>query len=247
MNSQIEGSKSHSNIRDINTNLWFLHLIQIHDSAFPIGSFAHSFGMETYIQDKDICSKEDLQEFCIMYIRHNLASTDAVIVKEAHDLARKQDLQGLINLEKICHGIKLSSENRKGSAMLGRQFLKTVYPLNDNDKVLIDWHDKLKNKEIKGHYSVVYGIYTAMLGVNVQTAIETYLYSSISGLVQNAVRAVPLGQMAGVQTTFSLLPIIQETARKVMNMTLDDLDNNSVGLEIASMKHEFLYSRLFMS
>ncbi|WP_231689541.1 urease accessory protein UreF [Bacillus sp. FJAT-27245] len=246
MNNQREGSKSRSNIRAINTDPWFLHLLQIHDSAFPTGSFAHSFGMETYIQENSIRNKEDLSEFCNMYLRHNLASTDAIIVKEAYHLARKHDKQGLIRLENICHGIKLSPETRKGSAMMGRQFLQAVYPLS-SEELLMFWSEKLKSKEIKGHFPVVYGIYTALLGVDVKKAVETYLYSSITALVQNAVRAVPLGQMSGVQTVFSLLPAIQETARHVMGMNLDDLDNNSIALEIASMKHEFLYSRLFIS
>ncbi|MED3549669.1 urease accessory protein UreF [Cytobacillus praedii] len=246
MNNQREGSKSLSNIRDINTDLGYLHLMQIHDSAFPTGSFAHSFGMETYIQDNSIRNKDDLREFCSMYVRYNLASTDAIIVKEAYELAKKGDKQGLIHLEKICHGIKLSPETRKGSAMMGRQFLQTVYPLND-DELLMFWHEKLKSKEIKGQYPIIYGIYTAMLGVSVEMSIETFLYSSITALVQNAVRAVPLGQSSGVQTIFFLLPVIQETARQVMTLSLDDLDNNSIALEIASMKHEFLYSRLFIS
>lgn len=181
-----------------------------------------------------------------MYIRQNLASTDAIIAKEAYNLAKNRDIQGLIHLEKICHGIKLSPETRKGSAMMGRRFLQTVYPLSE-DELLKFWYEELKSKKIKCHYPVVYGIYTAMLGVDVRVSLETFLYSSITALIQNAVRAVPLGQMSGVKTTYSLLPVIQETAMKVMGLTLDDLDNNSIALEIASMKHEFLHSRLFIS
>lgn len=246
MNNQNEGSKSRSNIRDINTDPWFLHLMQIHDTAFPIGSFAHSFGMETYIQENAICNEDDLRAFCNMYLRYNLASTDAVIVKEAYHLAKKCDTQGLTRLEKICHAIKLSPETRKGSTMIGRQFLKTVRLLNDQG-LLVLWHDKLKTRDIKGHYPVAYGIYTAMIGVDAGRSLETFLYSSITALIQNAVRAVPLGQMSGVKTTFSLLPVIQETAGQVMGSNLEDLANNSIALEIASMKHEFLHSRLFIS
>ena len=246
MNNQSEGSKNHSNTEDTNTNPWLLHLIQIHDTAFPTGSFAHSFGMETYIQDRDIRTAEDLRDFCDMYLRHNLASTDAIIVQEAYRLAKENDIQGLIRLENICHAIKLSPETRKGSMMMGRQFLQTVHPLND-DELLTMWYKKFKSKEIKGHYPVVYGIYTAMLGVDAKISLETFLYSSITSLIQNGVRAIPLGQNSGVQTIFSLLPVIQETASRVKTLTMDDLDNNSIGLEIASMKHEFLHSRLFIS
>lgn len=246
MNKQNEDLKKHSSTKDISTNPWLLHLIQIHDTAFPTGSYAHSFGMETYIQENTIRSEKDLEEFCDMYLFDNMGSGDAIIVKEAHKLAKEADVEGLIRLEKICHAMKLAPEARKGSSMLGRQFFQTVTPLNDHE-LLKQWQEKLKNKEVEGHYPVVYGIYTAILGVNVETALETFLYSSLTSLVQNAVRAVPLGQMGGVQTVYNTLPIIQKTVVDVMNKTLDDLDNNSIALEIASMKHEFLYSRMFIS
>lgn len=246
MSRQNEGLKNPSNTKGINTNPWFLHLLQIHDSAFPTGTFAHSFGMETYIQEHDIKTPDDLLVFCEMYLRHNLASTDAIIAVEAFRLAQAKDIEGLIHLEKLCHGIKLSSESRKGSAMLGRQFMRMVFSLTDDELVAL-WHDKIKSNEVKGHYPIVYGIYTAMLGVEVDIALETFLYSSVVALVQNAVRAVPLGQKGGIETVFALLPVIQEVAQSVMTKELDDLDNNTVGLEIASMKHEFLYLRLFMS
>lgn len=246
MNNLNECSKNHSNIGGTNTDPCFLHLIQIHDSAFPNGSFAHSFGIETYIQESILQNEDTLKQFLDMYIRHNLASADAIFVKEAHFFAQQQDMKALIRLENICHGIKLSTETRKASTMMGRQFLHTVHQLSD-DALIMQWYEKLNNKEIKGHYSIVYGIYTAILGADVKMAIEMFLYSSISALVQNAVRAVPLGQMSGVKTTFALLPVILETARRVMTLGLDDLDNNSIALEIASMKHEFLHSRLFIS
>nr|AAA73988.1 urease F [Sporosarcina pasteurii] len=86
---------------------------------------------------------------------------------KAYRLAKENDLQGLIRLENICHAIKLSPETRKGSMMMGRQFLQTVQPLNNSELFTI-WCEKLKNKEIKSHYPVVYGIYTAMLGVDLR-------------------------------------------------------------------------------
>ena len=241
-----EDLKNHSNIKDTSINPALLHLFQIHDSAFPTGGYAHSFGMETYIQENTIGNKDELWSFCNTYIEHNLASTDAIIVKEAYELAKKRDMEGLVHLEGICHSLKLSPESRKGSMMMGRQFLQTVSTLNDDD-LLIFYNEKIKNKEMKGHFPVAYGIYTSILEVNMRLSIETFLYSSVATLVQNAVRAVPLGQMGGVETLYRLLPVIQKATKKIMGLGLDDLANHSIALEIASMKHEYLHSRLFIS
>lgn len=246
MNSPKEDLKKHSNTRDISTDFSHLHLIQIHDSAFPSGNFAHSFGMETYIQENDIRDEAELKVFCDMYLRHNFASGDAIIAKEAYRLAKESDMEGIIELENIGHAVKLSPETREGSMMMGRQFIRTVRSLTDDD-FLKEWYEKFDQKKVKGHFAIIYGIYTAVIGVDAKMSLETFLYSSVTALVLNAVRAVPVGQMSGVRTVHSLLPLIEEVAEEVMDKGIEDLDNNSVALEIASMKHEYLNSRLFIS
>lgn len=246
MKQRKEDSQNHLSTMDINTNVSFLHLLQIHDSGFPTGAFAHSFGMETYIQNNIISTVDDLKLFCESYIKNNLASTDALIVKKAYELSLTNDLAGLIELERICNGVKLSSESRKSSSMLGRQFMNMISQLHDFE-LLKQWNDKLDNNEIQGHYAVIYGLYTALLGIKKHVSIGTFLYSSIVTLVQNAVRSVPLGQKGGIETTFSLLPLIEEVTNGVIQKDIEDINTNAIGFEIASMKHEFLYTRLFIS
>lgn len=246
MKKQKTDLKSHLNTKDTNIDPWLLHLIQIHDSAFPTGTFAHSFGMETYIQEGKIRELDDLFNFCDSYLRYNLATTDGILVKEAYGLAREKDIDGLLKLEQICHGMKLSAESRKGSSMLGRQFYRMVSPLKESDLLDI-WGKKISQNEISGHYPIVYGIYLASMAVNLRTALSMFLHSSLTTIVQNAVRAVPFGQSGGIEVSYRLIPIIQEITSELMQKTLDDLNNNAIGLEISSMNHEFLYSRLFIS
>ena len=61
-----DDSNSRSNTVDTPTDSALLRLFQIHDSAFPIGSYTQSYGMETYIQEDLIRTKEDLID--LLYI-----------------------------------------------------------------------------------------------------------------------------------------------------------------------------------
>ena len=44
-----------------------------------------------------------------------------------------------------------------------------------------------------------------------------------------------------------LIGPVTEAAELVSTLTLDDISNNALGIELASMKHEYLFSRLFIS
>ncbi|WP_230874953.1 urease accessory protein UreF [Lysinibacillus cavernae] len=239
-------SSSHSNTVDTLTNLSLLRLLQVHDSAFPIGSYTHSYGMETYIQEDVIRTKEQLVNFCKVYLFHNLVHGDALLIQEAFHAAKRRDVARLTELDELCGAIKLAKESREASVNVGKQFMRTVAPLMESP-FLLQWKEKIDREEVKGHYAVLYGIYCEALGVNVFHAVMTFMYASISGLVQNAVRAVPFGQNTGVQALHELLVFVEEAATTVMTLTMDDLANNALGIELASMKHEFLFARLFIS
>ena len=77
---------------------------------------------------------------------------------------------------------------------------------------------RIDAKSIKGHYAVLYGIYSATTGVSVHHAVMMYLYASVNGLVQNAVRAVPFGQNTGVQAMNELIQPVTEAAELVVDI-----------------------------
>jgi urease accessory protein len=241
-----EDSNNRSNTVDTPTDVALLRLFQIHDSAFPIGSYTQTYGMETYIQEDVIRTKEDLIAYCTSFLFQNLVRGDAIIIQEAYAAAQKLDVEQLLYLEQLCGAMKLAKESRDASVTLGRQFIRTVSPLGTDD-FLVQWKDRIDSKEIRGHYAVLYGIYSATTGVSAHHAVMTYLFASLNGLVQNAVRAVPFGQTTGVQAMYELIDPVTKAAEVVATLTLDDISNNALGIELASMKHEYLFSRLFIS
>lgn len=246
MKQQRDASKSRSNTVDTLTDSALLYLFQIHDSAFPIGSYTQTYGMETYIQEDRIRTKEDLISFCTSFLFHNLVRGDAILIQEAYAAAKIRDSNRLLYLEQLCGAMKLAKESREASVNLGRQFIRTVSPLGADD-FLSKWKERIDSKSIKGHYAILYGIHSAAMGVSVHHAVMTYLYASVNGLVQNAVRAVPFGQTTGVQAMYELIGLVTEAAQMVSTFTEDDIRNNALGIELASMRHEYLFSRLFIS
>lgn len=220
--------------------------MHIHDSAFPMGSYTHSFGMETYIQSDKISKKEDLLNFCQSYVEENLVYNDAIIVKEAFNLCQEKNWRKLIELENMYEAMKVASESRNASRMIGKQFLKGILPVAPFEDLQY-WSNKIKGNEATGQYAIVYSIYAVNMGFDLQTTIMTFMYSSVVSLIHNGIRAIPLGQNAGIEIIHQIIPLIGRCVEEVERKSLQDLSNHSIGLEIASMKHRFLGSRLFIS
>ncbi|ENH96665.1 urease accessory protein [Gracilibacillus halophilus YIM-C55.5] len=202
--------------------------------------------METYIQEDQIRTKEDLFQFLQMYIHENISYTDGIFVKEAYESLAHKDWHSLIRLEKICDASKNAEETRKASRMIGKQFLQAILPVHETEN-LHEWYQLFRNQRIYGHFPMAYTLYTYDMEFDVYTTLLTFIYSSTVGLVHNAVRAIPLGQKGGIEVIHRLIPEMEKGAQITLNRSLSDLSNHAIGLELASMNHKFLPSRLFIS
>ena len=85
------------------------------------------------------------------------------------------------------------------------------------------------------------------LGVPRSTTTLYYLYSTVSSLVQNAVRAIPLGQTAGQKIIQEFQDVLVQAMEKIQDLDEEDFGIVSPGLELSQMKHERVNIRIFMS
>ena len=90
----------------------------------------------------------------------------------------------------------LPRETRDGSQRMGESMLNLVQSLYQNP-ILAQYRDRIKQKKSFGHPAIVFTMIGHHLGVPQENTTLYYLYSTVSSLVQNAVRAIPLGQTAG--------------------------------------------------
>ena len=66
-------------------------------------------------------------------------------------------------------------------------------------------------------------------------------------MISAAVRLVPLGQSAGLRVLAALEPSFLAVAAETRIATLDDLGSACFRADLASMRHETQYTRLFRS
>lgn len=217
-----------------------LPFIQAMDAFFPIGAYTLSNGMETYVYEKIVTTKDRLTDFLKNYL-NSLSYNELGFAYYAY--SGKLDL---IYLDALCNASKSASELRNGSQKLCKRFLKAELAIGEY-QLLSDYCDKIKKGECSGHLCVALGLFIRELDADVRQSLTLYCYNQISAMVNHAVKLIPLPQIDGQCALSQVLDLIEETVNKAMSMSESELGACGNGFELRSMQHETMYSRLYIS
>jgi urease accessory protein len=155
-------------------------------------------------------------------------------------------LKQIVELDNRLTAMKLPRESRQGSIQIGKQFLRNAGRLFTHEAINA-YADCIQSGECAGHYSVAYGLTTAVVGISLRMSLEGYLHAFVVGQVSAAIRLIPLGAMEGQMTIQAMRSDLIEIAAFALTARMEDLGGFTPGLDIRSMQHERLYSRLFIS
>ncbi|MEK4026626.1 urease accessory protein UreF [Mammaliicoccus sciuri] len=223
-----------------------LSLFQLCDSNFPTGSFSHSFGLETYIQKDIVTDAKSFSEWLNVYVHEQLAYADGLAVRLAYDALEAEELEDIWELDRILTVQNLARESRDGTQRMGDRMLdiaQSIYEI----PMLSTYMRKIRDKQAFGHPAIVFTMVGHHLQVEKETTILYYLYSTVVSLVQNAVRAIPLGQTAGQKIIYAFQQQLQQATDKIMKLDEEEFGVVSPGLELSQMQHERVGIRIFSS
>ncbi|WP_149476262.1 urease accessory protein UreF [Oceanobacillus polygoni] len=223
-----------------------LSLFQLCDSNFPTGSFSHSFGLETYIQEGIVHDKESFSRWLKVYLHEQLVYSDGLASRLAYEALVEDDLDKVWELDRLLTVQNLARESRDGTQRMGDRMLNITEELY-KIPVTSQYRRRIKEKQSFGHSALAFTIVGYHLHVDKETTILYYLYSTITALVQNAVRAIPLGQTTGQQIIHEFQKELVVATDKVMQLKKINFGIVSPGLELSQMKHERVNIRIFMS
>jgi urease accessory protein len=223
-----------------------LSLFQLCDSNFPTGAFSHSYGLETYIQEDKVHDQATFSQWLHVYLNEQLIYSDGLASHLVYEAIEKEDFEKVWKVDRMLTVQNLPRETREGTQRMGERMLNLVESLYEIP-LLSQYRKRIKEKKSFGHPAIVFTIVGHHLGVPRSTTTLYYLYSTVSSLVQNAVRAIPLGQTAGQKTILDFQDALVQATAKIQDLSEDDFGIISPGLELSQMKHERVNIRIFMS
>jgi urease accessory protein len=227
------------------TEAW-LAALQFADGLFPAGGFAHSLGLETYVQDGVVRDRAGLEAFVAAHLEGSAGPADAVAVAVAVRIARESDVAAWIELDERLEAMKPVPEAREASRQMGRQTLRVAAAM-DADVFLGGLARAVADGLAPGHHAAVFGAALGRARVEPLLAAAAYLHSTAVLLVGAGLRLIALGQLDGQRVVTSMRPRIARLAEAAAAATPADMWSFNPGLELAGIRHATLDARLFRS
>lgn len=221
-------------------------LLHLSDPTLPIGGYVHSNGLETYVQQDIVHSTATAQVFVSNMLTYNVKYNDASFVRLAYEAAGATDIGSLVELDQECSALKSPREIREASQKLGVRLLK-IFRRKRSSALAEAFGRQIREKEAEGHYCIAFGLLAQQLGIPLHDALLAFYYNAAAGLITNAVKLVPLGQLDGQDLMLDLQPVFYQLVEDTLLVNRELVGLCNIAFDIRCMQHERLYSRLYMS
>jgi urease accessory protein len=228
-------------------------LWQLADSAFPIGGFAHSAGLEAAWQHGEVRNRTELGSFLEASLQQ-LGRAALPFVTASHD-----EPERLEYFDRLYDAFTANHVANRASRLQGRAFLaateRTFYfPERGVEAASSsNGRDALRRPEGPaeptpfGHFSPVFGAVMRRLGVPRETAVRLFFFNHLRSLIAAAVRLNIVGPLEAQRLQHRLSVRAQEVASSCAHLSLDEIAQTAPLLDLWQGAHERLYSRLFQS
>jgi urease accessory protein len=203
--------------------------------VFPTGGFAYSAGLEQAVADGAVTNAASLHGWIATTLVHGAPWNDAVLLAEAHRAS--DNLDDIADLAELGRALCVSAERRRETVDQGAAFLDAA----------AHWFGPGALPPRETPLPVAIGATASLAGIDAEAALAAFLNTLATNQLQCAIRLSVTGQTGAAQILAALEPSVADMARRAAAATTDDLGGSAFGADIASMTHETLQPRLFLS
>jgi urease accessory protein len=211
--------------------------------AYPVGAFSYSSGLEWAVEAGDITDAATLCSWLQAMLQHGGIACDALFFVHAYRGAAEGADCALRTAAELAAAFAPSKERHLETTAQGRAFVDTTqaaWPCAALERLLGIWDGPIA-------YPIAVAVAAAGHRIALEPALSAYLHAVAANLVSAGVRLIPLGQTDGQHVLAALEPAVSAAAQQALVTDLEDIGSATFRADLASMRHETQYTRLFRS
>jgi urease accessory protein len=221
-----------------------LRLLQLGDSALPVGGYTHSWGLETAIARRLVHDAATLERWTRAWLCESLGPLEGVVVaavcRDMTDGRRNEIANELVDAS-------LSPPSlRSASREMGRQLLQLGATWEWSRARLAEL-DTNADEQSVWHYCVAFGTLAAIADATPAEALGVFLNQAVLGMIAAGVRGIPIGHTHAQQILAYLHGDVDELTQSLADRDLQSAGSGCPYYEVLCHEQPRLYTRLFRS
>ena len=234
---------THEPVADTDESAALFRLMTWLSPSFPVGAFSYSSGIEWAVEAGDITDTVTLQDWLAAMLLDGAGFCDGTLLCHAYRAAAAVDGKALNDVAELAAAFVPSRERHLETTAQGRAFVEIARST---------WHCDtldLLAAHVAGPvtYPVAVGVTAAGHRISLGLTLHAFLHAATSNWISAGVRLIPLGQTDSQRVLAALESVIAVTAEKSLDASLEDIGSATFRADLASMRHETQYTRLFRS
>jgi urease accessory protein len=211
--------------------------------SFPVGAFSYSSGIEWAVEAGDVKDAASLRDWLAAMLSEGSGFCDGVFLAQTHQATMARDVARLREIAELAAAFVPSRERQLETTTQGRAFIDTAraaWPSPGLDEIIAARDGAIV-------YPVAVGLVSAAHNMPLPPVLHAFFHAVVSNWISAGARLIPLGQTDSQRVLAALEPLVSATATRAGAASLDDLGSATFRADLASLRHETQYTRLFRS
>ena len=222
-----------------------MRLLQLSDSALPVGTFSFSNTLESAVEWGIVHDDTTLEQYSIEITRMT-AFTDGIAALNAHRACQTAEYEEIMRIDNILMRSKLNNEARMMTQRMGRKLAELGTTLL-TDGILHTWCSDIKEGKVVGTYSVTQALITSLCGISRQELFCSICYGAANIILNAALRCMRTTHLATQRILWHIAEQIDALYIEALDSDIEAMNNFTPQCDILAALHEKGAKRLFMN
>ena len=222
-----------------------MHLLEFSDSAFPVGTFSFSNGLETAAFEGIVHNAETLEQYTRTVLQQTIYC-DGIAALQAFRAAGQNDYRMIRKADHQVILCKMNTEARLMLTRMGKKMAEICMQISDN-ALMRQWLNDICKKIVPGTYPIAQAIWFQQNGSKEEELFAAIEYGTINMILNAALRCVKVSHYETQAILYRLCSVTTADYEVIRQMDFEDIRAFAPEVDIIASLHEKGKMRMFMN